>query len=61
MKIALIFLCTSLGWAQSADEYVDRGLSSSRSGNFQQAIAEYDSALKLDPQNVRALSSRGEA
>ena len=43
----------------SADEYVDRGSLYLNSGRYDQAIADFSAALKLEPEHKWALANRG--
>ena len=42
-------------------EYYDRGLEKHNSGNYQSAIADYNEAIRLDPNLVYAYNGRGHA
>ena len=44
---------------EGADKRVERGQELADEGQWQEAIAEFDSALGLDPENARAYAERG--
>lgn len=46
---------------RDAQGFVLRGFKSQQDGQYDQAIADFDRALALDPNNVLALTGRGEA
>ncbi|MEQ8186746.1 MAG: tetratricopeptide repeat protein [Candidatus Eremiobacterota bacterium] len=55
-----LFLLTLLPVnAQTADELVDYGNKLYSQGKYKEAIEYYDGALRLDPQNIRALCNEG--
>lgn len=43
----------------SAQEFFDRGLEKQNSGDYQGAIADYDQAIKLNPDDADAYNNRG--
>jgi tetratricopeptide (TPR) repeat protein len=47
--------------SNNANAYKARGLASYRSGDFLQAIASFDAAIRLDPDDARAYDIRGNA
>ena len=58
----LIMLSLSMcGEAKPAEDYLRRGNELSFSGEFEQAVDEYEQALKLEPENVDLLSNLGVA
>jgi tetratricopeptide (TPR) repeat protein len=47
--------------AQDAADYVDRGLAWQKKGEYDKAIADYDQALAINPEDARACCCRGAA
>src|SRR5258708_5872736 len=45
--------------SQSAEAYIDRGDTFADAGDFDNAIADYTEALRLNPQNTDAFNNRG--
>jgi len=59
-----LFIVLSLamcGTQESAEEHFERGNELSLSGDFEQAIAEYEQALEIEPENVDLMSNLGVA
>ena len=63
VSLAVILVSSFLGSCapMDADAYTNRGLAYHEDGDLDQAIADYDQALVLDPQHVGAYYSRGNA
>jgi len=58
--IALFFVCMfGLFFGQTAEEYLDLGLTKSAEGNHKSAINEYNKALKINPNFTEAFVNRG--
>jgi len=57
--VAICFLVTYYGNSQTAEEFINHGLSLYVSGDFQGAITEYSKALKVDRKSARAYNYRG--
>lgn len=58
----LIMLSLSMcGQAEPAEDHFKRGNELSLSGEFEEAVAEYEQALETEPQNVDILSNLGVA
>src|SRR3954471_10753359 len=54
-----IALSTPTPTAETAESYLNRGVASFKKGNYDQAIANYDRAIKLKPAYVIAYYDRG--
>jgi tetratricopeptide (TPR) repeat protein len=64
--ILILVLIATIGCATTAVEktkkaYLDRGDSYYRSGKYQQAIKDYNQAIRLDPKFAEAYNNRGNA
>jgi Flp pilus assembly protein TadD len=58
----LIMLSLSMcGKEEPAEEYFKRGNELSLSGEFEEAVAEYEQALEIEPENVDLMSNLGVA
>ena len=54
------FLLLSVkGYCESAEDHVQKGISCHNDGKFDDAIAEYDRAIEIDPASYRAYNFRG--
>lgn len=64
MKIPVVVLLLLLtvalaGCSDAAIDHKNAGIKLSNDGRWEQAIAEYNEALRLDPQHARAYNKRG--
>lgn len=59
--IGLFFLAVSFVFAETSEEYYNRGLVDSKQGNLSQAISNYTKAIELDPNFMMAYGNRGNA
>lgn len=62
--ICLIFfgsMVTSCGTRKTAEEFFEEGKKFSLANNFEQAIINYNEAIKLNPDMVKAYNNRGVA
>ncbi len=59
--LCLIIGSGNLAYALSAREYMERGMDYANRGEYGQAIIEYNSAIKLNPNYKEAYNSLGEA
>ena len=56
--IGVLFLIASSAYAETAEEYYNRGLVYCREDNFTQAITEFARALEINPHLVEAYINR---
>ena len=59
--IGLLFLTTSSVYAETAEEYVKRGIANGKKGNFTQLISDCTKAIEINPNYARAYYCRGYA
>ena len=59
LATAAVVLSTQAAHAQSADDYVDRGVAKYRLRDYQGAIADYSKAIEINPQYADAYNNRG--
>jgi len=57
--IGVLFLSVSSVYAETADEYYNRGLAQSRQGNLPEAISDYTKAIEIKPDYAEAYYNRG--
>jgi tetratricopeptide (TPR) repeat protein len=55
----LVCLLPNLAAAQEVQAYVDRGIENSQKGQYDQALKDFDQALKLKPNDAAILTYRG--
>lgn len=55
----LMFLLASIGFAQTANDYLARGTENFQKGQFDLAISDYSKAIDIDPQLAKAYNNRG--
>lgn len=58
ISLALL-LSTGLAAAQNVQTYVDRGIENSQSGRYDQAIKDFNDALKVKPNDPMLITYRG--
>ena len=61
LATAAAVLSTQAAHAQSAEGYLDAGIEKGRSGDYQEAIADYNKAIEIIPQYASAFGNRGSA
>ena len=59
--IVLAWLAVPLGAQETVETYLKKGNEMLKVGNFNQAIADFTQAIKLDPKNIKAYNGRGVA
>jgi len=57
--IGVLFLSVSFGFAETAEEYYNRGLVSCKQGNFTQAISDFSNSIEINPNFASAYYSLG--
>ncbi len=57
--IGLIFSGVYSMYADNADEYIDRGITSAQQGNYDQAVSDFTKAIEVDTNNPDAYTNRG--
>ena len=61
LATAVVMFSTQAAHAQSASTYVDAGIEKGKSGDLQEAIADFNKALIIDAQSASAYYYRGSA
>ena len=56
---AVAVISTQAAYAQSADDYLNSGVSKFSSHNFQGALDDFNKAIEIDPENANAYGNRG--
>jgi len=59
LVVALVLLLPNLTVAQEVQTYVNRGIESSQRGQYEQAIGDFNQALKQKPNDAAILTYRG--
>ena len=59
--LALLLIAPVVGADKTSSEYIAEGKEFFKANNFDEAIASFTAALKLDPKSVQALLNRGNA
>jgi Tfp pilus assembly protein PilF len=59
MLLAVFLLGVSLAYAETAQDYIHRGIGYHDAGDYANAIASYDLAIQVDPSNAVAYYGRG--
>ena len=57
--IGVLFLSISSVYAETAEEYFQRGLANDNQGNYDQAISDYTKAIEIDPNLPGVYFNRG--
>lgn len=57
--LSLLFLCNINAFSQTSQEWFNRGLDKKYLEDYRGAIADFNKAIELDPNNVRAYVNRG--
>ncbi len=59
LAFALTFCLPNLALAQSVQSYIDQGIENSQRGRYDQAINDFNGALKLKPRDPALFTYRG--
>lgn len=59
LALALAFFLPHLAGAQNVQAYIDQGIENSQKGNYDQAIKDFNQALKLKPRDPTLITYRG--
>ena len=57
--IGVLFLSISFVYAETVEEYFNRGLTHGKQGNFLQAISDFTKAIEIYPKDAEAYYNRG--
>ncbi|MCX5697998.1 MAG: tetratricopeptide repeat protein, partial [Candidatus Omnitrophica bacterium] len=57
--IGVLFLSISSVYAETVEEYFNRGLAHGNQGNFPQAISDFTKAIEINPNDAEAYYNRG--
>jgi tetratricopeptide (TPR) repeat protein len=57
--VTLVFFLPNLAAAQSVQAYVDQGIENSQNGRYDQALKDFNQALKLKPRDPALFTYRG--
>jgi tetratricopeptide (TPR) repeat protein len=59
LAVVLVFCLPNLAAAQNVQTFVDRGIENSQNGRYDQALKDFNDALKLKPRDPALLTYRG--
>jgi tetratricopeptide (TPR) repeat protein len=59
LAVVLVFFLPHLAAAQDIQAYVDRGIENSQKGRYDQALKDFNAALKLKPRDPTLITYRG--
>ena len=59
--LSVLFLGMTFVYADTAEEYFNRGLANDKQGNWSEAISNYTNAIKINPNFAAAYFNRGNA
>lgn len=61
LYVLCLFLVPYIGFAQTANDYINKGVEAHNQQNFKTAISHYSKAIEIDPKAVLAYSNRATA